>query len=176
MALIDLIRDIKRVADLEGHFVTRSGKPTTYYIDKYLFQTNPKILDPLADALAGLFPSPDTYDRIGAPELGAVPIGALLSVKLNKPFVIVKKQAKDYGTSRQIEGPYFPGERIVVVEDILTTGGAVLNACNALVSASLNVVEIIGIINREEGAFENLAAAGFPHVKALMTRTDLQSC
>ena len=171
-----LLKGIKAAAYLEGDFVTRAGKPTTYYIDKYRFETDPVLLDAVTDALVALFPSSDSYDRIAGPELGAVPLAAVLSVKLKKPFVIVRKEPKGYGTSNQIEGPFDSGDRVVMVEDILTTGGAVLKASLAAVAAGLTVVQIIGVINREEGAVENLAAAGFSSVTSLFTRRDLQSC
>jgi orotate phosphoribosyltransferase len=171
-----LLKALKQAAFLEGNFITRSGKPTTYYIDKYLFETKPEILDPLCEALASLFPSPETYDRIAAPELGAVSLAALLSVKLKKPFVIVRKSDKGYGTKRLIEGEFKAGDRVAVIEDILTTGGAVMQACDVLKSENIHVTCIIGVINREEGAFENLFAAGYTTVKALFTTTDLKTC
>lgn len=170
-----LCKQIKAAAFLEGEFTTRAGKKTSYYIDKYLFETKPEILDPLADALATLFPASDTYDRIGAPELGAVPIAALLSVKLKKPFIIVRKNPKEYGTTNLLEGEARKGERVVVVEDILTTGGAVLKACKGLEDNGLIITQIIGIINREEGAFENIKNAGHT-VIALFTSSDLKAC
>ncbi len=171
-----LLRSLKKAAYLEGDFVTRSGNPTTYYIDKYLFETKPEILNVLCDELALLFPSPDAYDRIAAPELGAVSLAALLSVKLNKPFVIVRKADKGYGTKRLIEGEIHANERVAVIEDILTTGGAVMQACDVLKAAQVTIVRIVGVINRQEGAFENLYAAGFSDVKALFTTSDLKSC
>jgi orotate phosphoribosyltransferase len=171
-----LLKSLKQAAFLEGNFVTRSGKPTTYYIDKYLFETKPEILDPLCDALAALFPPSDTYDLIAAPELGAVSLAALLSVKLKKPFVIVRKSDKGYGTKRLIEGEFKAGDRVAVIEDILTTGGAVMQACDVLKSENIRITRIVGVINREEGAFENLASAGYDDVKALFTTTDLKTC
>lgn len=169
-----LIAAIKDAAYLEGEFITRSGKPTTYYIDKYLFETRPEILKPLADELAGLFPDADTYDRIAAPELGAVPIAAVVSIVLNKPFVIVKKASKGYGTSKLIEGAYNKGDRVVMLEDVMTTGGAVLRACDIAKDAGLDVQSIVGIINREEGAIETIEAAGYS-VSALITASQLRA-
>lgn len=169
-----LLREIKRVAYLEGEFITRSGNKTNYYIDKYLFETSPFILDALAQQLSNILPSSDTYDRIAAPELGAVPIAAVLSVLVKKPFVIVKKQTKDYGTQKLIEGAISTGDRLVIIEDILTTGGAALRALQILRDSGYTVSHIVGVINREEGAFENIRAAGvIPN--ALFSRSDLQS-
>ncbi len=174
MDRIELLSEIKRVAYLEGEFTTRSGSKTTYYIDKYLFETNPIILSPLAQHLAELFPPSDTYDRIAAPELGAVPIAAVVSVLLNKPFVIVKKETKTYGTQKLIEGAVSPGDRMVILEDILTTGGAALRALQILNGLGYVVSHVIGTINREEGAFDNIRAAGV-EPRALFSKTDLQA-
>lgn len=170
-----VLTHLKAAAFLEGDFTTRAGKKTSYYIDKYLFETLPEILDPLTTHLAALFPPPDTYDRIAAPELGAVSLAAVLSVKLKKPFVIVKKKTKDYGTKKLIEGAHHAGERYVVIEDILTTGGAVLNACDVLTNAGMTIVHIIGVLNREEGADEAITQKGFT-VQSLYSKTELLTC
>ena len=170
----ELVAKIKEAAYLEGTFVTRSGKTTSYYIDKYQFETRPDILEPLGQELAKLFPDPDSYDRIAAPELGAVPIASVVSIVVKKPFVIIKKATKEYGTSKLIEGFYKAGESVVMLEDIMTTGGAVLRACEIAEQAGLNVNGIIGIVNREEGAIENIQSAGY-NVKALMTSSELKA-
>ena len=175
MASQELLKSIKDAAFLTGNFTTRAGKQTDFYIDKYLFETRPDILDPLAKELAALFPDPSTYDRIGAPELGAVPIAAVVSVVLKKPFIIIKKKSKEYGTQKRIEGGFKKGERIVILEDILTTGGAALTACEAAEEAGLVIKEIIGIIHREEGATENIEAKGYP-LKSLINVSSLKAC
>ena len=169
-----LVKAIKTAAYLEGTFTTRSGKETDYYIDKYLFETKPEILKPLAENLAKLFPNDNTYDRIAAPELGAVPIASIVSIILNKPFIIIKKTNKGYGTSKLIEGAYKKGERVIMLEDVMTTGGAVLRACKIAQEAGLNIPLIIGIINREEGAIENITKEGYT-VKALITTSDIKA-
>lgn len=170
-----LIKAIKSCAYLEGDFVTRAGNPTHYYIDKYLFSTNPDTLAPLVDAIVSLLPSPSDYDRLAAPELGAVPIAAVLSVAVKKPFVIVKKESKGYGTQKVVEGTHHPGERMVVIEDIITTGGAALRACEVLSTLGMSVVQVIGVIDREEGGLANLSDHGF-RTKALISRTELMAC
>jgi orotate phosphoribosyltransferase len=170
-----LLKKIKDAAYLEGDFTTRAGKKTSYYIDKYLFETRPEILDPLTSELLKLLPDANTYDRIAAPELGAVSIAAALSIKANKPFVIVKKQTKDYGTKKMIEGKYISGEKVIVIEDILTTAGAALKACDVLESEKLSIIKIIGVIDRQEGASENIKNRGF-EMDALFTSTELKAC
>lgn len=174
-ARLELLKQIKAVAYLEGDFTTRAGKKTTYYIDKYQFETRPELLGPLGDAIAALLPAANTYDRLAAPELGAVSLATVVSLKAGKPFVIVKKQSKDYGTQKLIEGSFKKGEKMVLIEDILTTGGAVLRAADILIAEGIQIVDIIGVINREEGAMENIRQKGLT-AKAVFTTTDLKTC
>ncbi len=170
-----IAKKIKDIAYLEGEFTTRAGKKTNYYIDKYKFETDPETLNAVTDALCALFPAPETYDRIAAPELGAVPLASVLSIKLKKPFFIVRKENKGYGTKNLIEGPYKQGERIVLVEDVLTTAGAAIQAGNVVESEGMTIVKLIGVINREEGAAENIQAKGWSW-EALVTTRDLKAC
>src|ERR671935_2293976 len=107
--LDSLARDLVDAAYLKGDFVLRSGKRSNYYFDKYLFETRPAILRRLGRELGRLVPS--GADRIAAPELGAVLLGGAVSMELDKPLVIVRKDAKDYGTSKAIEGRLEPGEQ-----------------------------------------------------------------
>lgn len=169
---LELLKLISDSAFLKGDFITRAGKKTNYYIDKYLFETKPSILDPLADEIVKQLPPSSEYDRIAAPELGAVSIATAVSLKAQKPFIIVKKEVKDYGTKKLIEGTYQKQERVVVLEDILTTGGAVLRACDILVKEGLQILKIIAVFNREEGADEAIRAKGFSY-QALFSRSDL---
>lgn len=174
-AQLDLLKNIKKAAYLKGDFITRSGSKTDYYIDKYLFETKGDILDDLTDELLHLFPDPSSYDRIAAPELGAVPLAAVLSVKLKKPYIIIKKSSKEYGTQKLIEGAYEKGDRMILIEDILTTGGTALRALKLLKEYELSVIRTIGVIDREEGALQNFAEVGCD-VHVLFNKTDLQSC
>ena len=169
-----LLKEIKRTAYLNGEFTTRAGKKTNYYIDKYLFQTIPNILDPLTDELCKLLPDSDQYDRIAAPELGAVALASVLSIKAKKPFLIVRKQGKGYGTDNLIEGKFAKDERIVLVEDVLTTGGAAIKAADILEDNKMKIIEIIGVINREEGAIENINNKGWK-ANSLITATQLHN-
>ena len=95
-----------------------------------------------------------------------------VSLETGLPFVILRKQSKEYGTSRSFEGELYKRERVVVIEDVLTTGGEAIRAANTVTQAGAEVLLIIAVIDREQGAQENLAAAGFKS-KALFTRTEL---
>ncbi len=162
---------IKSLSYLEGDFTTRAGKKTSYYIDKYLFETQPDVLSALAAHFTPLMPASMTL--IAAPELGAVSIAAVLSTAVSKPFVIVRKETKAYGTQRLLEGAHSPSDSVVIVEDVLTTGGAALRSAEILRQAGMTVTHIVGVINREEGAFDNIRAAGIVPL-ALFTAAELR--
>jgi orotate phosphoribosyltransferase len=170
-ALAALARKVAELAVLKGSFVLRSGQTSRFYLDKYRLATQPQVLKLLADNLCGLVPP--AADVLAGPELGAVPLVAAMALQLNKPFVIVRKETKDYGTARRIEGIFKPGQKIVLVEDVLTTGGAVLSAAAACQKEGLTVLGIVGVLNRNKGVKENIAKAGFQFLGALFTEADL---
>ena len=165
-----LARDLVSVAYLEGDFLLRSGKRSRYYFDKYLFETVPSILRRLGEELATLVPG--GTQRLAAPELGAVLLGGAVSMVTDIPLVLVRKGEKGYGTSKLLEGRLEPGERVAVIEDVLTTGGEAINAVGKLRDAGAEVLGLIAVLDREEGAAENLAAAGIPF-RPLYRRSDL---
>jgi orotate phosphoribosyltransferase len=150
-------------AYLEGDFVLRSGRRSRYYLDKYRFETEPSLLAGLGREIAQLQREhAPSADLLAGPELGAVPLAAATSMEAGLPFVIVRKAAKDYGTANRLEGVYEPGQRVCVVEDVVTSGGALLDAVTALREAGLDVCAAICVVDREEGGAEAIAAAGVP--------------
>jgi orotate phosphoribosyltransferase len=164
-------RDLVATAVLRGNFVLRSGATSSYYIDKYLFTTQPDLLRRLALALAPLVPS--EVQRLAGPVLGAVPLVTALALEMNLPTLIVRTdKPKEYGTSKQIEGALQAGERAVLVEDVVTTGGAAIDAIGVLRAAGVNVVKALCVVDREQGGAEAFASQGVPF-QALFTRTDL---
>jgi orotate phosphoribosyltransferase len=165
-------RDLVKHAYLVGDFVLSSGRRSRYYFDKYLFETKPQILRPLAQLIAEQIPA--GVQRIAGPELGAVALAAAASMETGIPFVIVKKASKDYATRKLVEGEFYPGEKVVVVEDIMTTGAQAIASADRLRSLGLEVLFILGIVDREEGAQEKVQAAGF-ELKSLYTRTELEA-
>ncbi|NUR74764.1 MAG: orotate phosphoribosyltransferase [Thermoleophilia bacterium] len=149
---------LRESAYLEGDFVLRSGRRSRYYLDKYRFETRPDVLAPLGEALADAVREhePDA-DRIAGPELGAVVLAAAASLESGLPFLIVRKAAKDYGTAARIEGVYEEGECVCLVEDVVTSGGAAIDAVQALREAGLRVSNAICVVDREEGGVDELA-------------------
>jgi orotate phosphoribosyltransferase len=156
----DLAEAIRDAALLEGDFLLRSGKRSRYYLDKYRFGTRPDLLRELGTAIAAAVREhePDAV-RLAAPELGAVPLAAAASLESGLPFVIVRKEAKGYGTSNRIEGVFEPGECVCVVEDVVTSGGAAIEAVEALREAGMRVSIAICVVDREEGGADALARA-----------------
>ena len=169
METSELARRMKQVAYLEGDFVLRSGQRSKFYFDKYLFESQPDILAELGRRLAQ---HAGDAELIAGPELGAVSLAASTSMACGKPFVIVRKKTKDYGTSKLIEGPAVAGKRVLLVEDIGTTAGAALEAAATLAEAGATVTRIVFALDRLQGARENVEKAGF-HFEALLTKTDL---
>jgi len=156
-----LVAAIRDAAFLEGDFVLRSGRRSSYYLDKYLFETRPELLGPLGQALAAAVREREPEAaRIAAPELGAVPLAAASSLAGGLPFVIVRKDAKDYGTSNRIEGVFEEGETVCLVEDVVTSGGAALAAVEALRDEGLRVSVAVCVVDREEGGVDELARHG----------------
>ena len=154
----ELARALRDAAYLEGDFVLRSGRRSKYYLDKYLFETRPDILGPLGEALAAAIREHEPEaDRIAGPELGAVALATAASLQSGLPFVIVRKGAKDYGTAKRLEGAYSDGESVCLVEDVVTTGGAALEAVQALRDAGLRVSNAICVVDREEGGADAFA-------------------
>lgn len=166
----ELMARIKEAAYLEGDFVLRSGKRSRYYLDKYRFETQPDILKHVGAALAE-FVTPDTT-RIAGAELGGVALATAASMHSGLPFVIVRNKKKDYGTGKLFEGVLEAGDRVLLVEDIATTGGQVLEAAGDMTRHGATVERIVAVIDREEGARDNIERAGF-RFDSLFTTTDL---
>jgi orotate phosphoribosyltransferase len=165
-----LANRIAEVSLLRGEFILRSGRKSNYYLDKYRFETQPDVLLELGKLLAQKVT--EKVDRIAGAELGAVPLAAATAMACGKPFVIVRNQKKDYGTSKLVEGVLNAGETVLIVEDVLTTGGQVLEAAKSLKDAGAKIDRIVAVIDRMEGARQNIESAGYVF-EALFTTADL---
>ena len=138
-----------------GEFELSHGGTSDYYVDKYLFETDPDSLRLVADAFADRLAEVDA--KLAGVALGAVPLVAVTAAELGRPYVIARKSAKEYGTGNRIEGRLADGERVVVLEDIATTGRSALDAVEALREAGAVVDRVIVVVDREEGAAALLA-------------------
>ena len=157
----DLTKMLVERAYLEGDFVLRSGRHSKYYLDKYRFETVPELLEALGELIAAAVKEhePDAV-RIAAPELGAVALAAAASLASRLPFLIVRKEAKGYGTSNKLEGISESGELVCLVEDVVTSGGAALQAVEAVREAGLVCRTAVCVVDREEGGSDELARHG----------------
>jgi orotate phosphoribosyltransferase len=149
---------LREHAYLEGDFVLRSGRRSRYYLDKYRFETRPDLLRALGERLAAAVQEHEPEaELIAGPELGAVALAAAASLESGLPFLIVRKEAKDYGTSNRLEGAYRAGQRVCLVEDVVTSGGAACEAVRALREAGLACSTAVCVVDREEGGSDGLA-------------------
>lgn len=165
-----LADDIDRVCRLRGSFALRSGQIAAEYFDKYLFESDPGLLRRVAEAMEPLVP-PDT-DLLGGLELGGIPIATMLSSITGLPTLFVRKKAKEYGTRRLAEGADVTGRRVTIVEDVVTTGGAVRDATHALRGAGAVVETVVCAIDRSPTPGIALGDVGLTTLP-LLTRADL---
>lgn len=172
----DLARAIADAALLRGTFTLRSGRTSSYYLDKYRFSTRPEVLGPLshlfAERIARIAADRGRVDRLAGAELGGIPLVAATCLVSGHPTLFVRNAKKDYGTAKQLEGVVNPGDKVVFLEDVATTGGQALEAVGVLRAAGAEVVAIICTIDRLEGARENIEKAGI-RFEALFTKRDL---
>ncbi len=166
----ELIKRIKETAYLEGDFVLRSGKRSKYYLDKYLFETCPDILRALGEEFAKHIT--DDVTLIGGAELGGVALAAATAMATGKKWIILRNSKKGYGTGKMVEGVLKPSDVVLLVEDIATTGGQVIEAAKVITDAGATVKEIVCVIDRKQGAEENITKAGYKF-DSIMTKTDL---
>jgi orotate phosphoribosyltransferase len=155
MDMSKLARRIRAATLLSGEFTLRSGKVSSFYWDKYRFESDPVLLLAIVDEMEKLLPT--QYDKLAGMELGGVPLATGLSLKIDKPCLFVRKKAKEYGTCNLIEGGFQSGEAIVVIEDIITTAGQVCQSVPQMREQGLLVNDVICVIDRQQGGAENLA-------------------
>ena len=168
---LDQIRQaLLDAALLRGDFVLSSGARSDYYLDKYRFETRPALLRALGERLGDLVPA--GVDRLAGTELGAVALAAAVSLQTDLPFIIVRKVEKGYSTANLIEGELLPGETVLVLEDVITTGAQSIKAADRVVAAGGVVVGILAVVDRQEGGEAKIAAAGY-QLTSLFTRADL---
>jgi orotate phosphoribosyltransferase len=157
----ELLEAIRRHAYLEGDFVLRSGRRSRYYLDKYRFETRPELLSAIADRIAASVAEAEPEaDRLAGPELGAVALAAATSLRSGLPFLIVRSEAKGYGTANRLEGQFEEGQRVCLIEDVVTSGGAAVEAVRALRDAGLVCGNAVCVVDREEGGIDALARVG----------------
>lgn len=173
MTVDALGRLLVEYALLEGDFVLRSGRRSSWYLDKYRFETSPDLLAQLGQRLAEAAREVEPGAvRLAGPALGAVALAASASMASGVPFIIVRGETKEYGTANRIEGPFERGDLVCLVEDVVTSGGALAASVSALRDAGLIVRNALCVVDREEGGSDALARLGV-RLRALYRASDL---
>ncbi|HEX4470792.1 MAG TPA: orotate phosphoribosyltransferase [Nocardioides sp.] len=167
-----LARDIDARCRLTGEFTLRSGQVAGEYFDKYLFETDPDLLARVAAAMVPILP--DDTDLLGGLEMGGIPLVTVLSAQSRLPALFVRKQAKTYGTCKLAEGPEVSGRRVTLIEDVITTGGAVRDATLALRAAGARVETVVCAIDRSPGPDNPLTDVGL-EIRAVLTKAELDA-
>ena len=172
MTKLELAKSIYDVAHLTGEFTLRSGITATEYFDKYQFETRPDLLREIAIHLQSKIPS-DT-DMLAGLELGGVPIATMLSQLTGLPTCLVRKEAKTYGTCKLAEGAEIAGKKLLIVEDVVTSGGQIVLSTQDLRNLEATITDAVCVIDRESGGAENLSKENIT-LNPLYTMTDLKN-
>jgi orotate phosphoribosyltransferase len=167
-----LAADIDATCRLHGEFTLRSGQVSDTYFDKYLFEANPALLDRVAARMVELLP--EGTELLGGLELGGIPIVTMVSAKTGIPAIFIRKKAKEYGTAKLAEGPSFDGKRVTLIEDVITSGGAVRDAVNALRPLGAVVDTVVCAIDRSPEPGESLRDVEL-EIRSVLTRADLDA-
>lgn len=164
----ELARCIYSLCKLSGAFTLRSGKRSSFYFDKYRFESNPNLLDNIAFHMAKMIPK--NIDLLGGLELGGVPLATALSLKTKIPCVFIRKQAKTYGTCSLVEGCEIANKKIALIEDIITTGGQVCESAGQVREQGAIVQYVLCVIDRS--ANSKLLQKNQLQLKSLFTFKD----
>ena len=166
-----LAERILEVAHLTGEFELRSGAISNEYFDKYQFESDPEILQNIGMQMAEMID--DDFDYLGALEMGGIPVATASSFAMKKPVIFVRKKAKEYGTQKFAEGPEIKGKKILIIEDVVTSGGQIILSTKDLREAGATIEKAICVINREAGGKETLDENGIK-LESLFTMSQLK--
>ena len=167
----DLAKKIYDISNIKGEFLLRSGVTSNEYFDKYLFEANPKILKGIAEHLKELLPS--NFDQLAGLEMGGIPIATALSLSTNSQVLFVRKKPKAYGTCKLAEGGEIDGKELVIIEDVVTSGGAIIDAVKELRNRGAIVKHVVCVIDREGSGRQNIEKHGLKF-NPLFTKSELE--
>ncbi|QLH53995.1 MAG: Orotate phosphoribosyltransferase [Candidatus Kapaibacterium sp.] len=168
----ELGKEIYKVSLLRGEFRLRSGILSNEYFDKYQFESDPKLLREIAKGMINFLPN--DFDLIAGLETGGIPLATAIALEINKPIVFVRKKAKEYGTMKLAEGPNVQGMKVVVIEDVVTSGGQIIKSIEDLRNLGAICNLALCVIDREQGGKENLAKIGI-ELRSLFTISEIKS-
>lgn len=167
----DLAKEIFKASYLTGTFILRSGTVSNEYFDKYQFESQPDLLNEIANQMIDIIPT--DFDILAGLETGGIPIATILSQKLGKSQVFVRKKAKEYGTKKLAEGVNIHNKKVLVVEDVVTSGGQIIKSVEDLRKEGALIEYAVCVIDREAGGKENLSNAGVK-LFSLFTMSELK--
>lgn len=164
------LEDLKACGALQfGTFTLASGRTSSFYIDIKKAITRPDLLRTIGEAMA---PYAAKADKVAGVELGAVPIAAAVSLASGKPYLMVRKATKEHGTKKEFEGELSKGDRVLFVEDVITTGGTLRGAIERMRAQGAAIDDVVAVVDREEGGKIALAEITV-RLHALVTAKDL---
>jgi orotate phosphoribosyltransferase len=155
----DLAKHIYDIAYIQGEFKLRSGQISNVYFDKYQFETRPNLLNYITEHICRSI-LPNDFDLLAGLEMGGIPIATALGLKTGKSMVFVRKKAKEYGTAKFIEGPNVHNQTLLIIEDVVTSGGQIISSVNDLRKEGAIIEKAICVIDREQGGSEKLKENG----------------
>ena len=167
-----LAQEIYDTAHLTGTFTLRSGQVSSEYFDKYLFEAKPALLAKIADAMMPNIPA--GTEVLAGLEMGGIPVATALSLQTGLAAAFVRKQAKDYGTCKQAEGADVSGKQVCVIEDVVTTGGAIIDGVRELRRQGAIVDTVLCVIQRGQNAGDILAEHDLKLVPAFKMTSDMK--
>jgi orotate phosphoribosyltransferase len=167
----ELKRRVRERCLLFGEFRLRSGKISDRYFDKYRFESDPVLLREVAARMARRLPA--GTQKLAGLEMGGIPLATAISLETGLPAIFVRKKAKEYGTCNLAEGGFEAGEKIAVIEDVITTAGQVVESSNALRALGLEILGVVCVVDRQQGGTERLAEANYP-LASVYTLTDIE--
>lgn len=166
-----LARAIFNASHLRGSFMLRSGQISNEYFDKYMFESNPSLLNAITEQLASMIPR--GTEVLAGLEMGGIPVATALSLRTGLPMVFVRKTAKEYGTCKVVEGVAIEGKNVCIIEDVVTTGGQIILSAGDLRKAGAVLQHVLCVIERDRAGRGRLAGEGLELI-SLFTIEDLK--
>lgn len=167
----ELARQIYTLSNIKGEFLLRSGVISNEYFDKYLFEAQPEVLKAIAEYMAKFVP--ENTQALAGLEMGGIPLVTMLSQITGIPALFIRKKAKEYGTRKLAEGGEVQGHRILIIEDVVTSGGQIIKSAADLRALGAKITDVLCVIDREAGGWDNLKEDGLT-LHPLFTMSDLK--
>lgn len=168
----ELALQLKNISRLQGHFTLRSGVVSDTYFDKYLFESDPVLLHAICTEMAKLIP--EDAEILAGLEMGGIPVVTVLSQITGLPCAFLRKKPKEYGTCKYAEGPDLRNKKVVLIEDVVSSGGAILDELRLLSSDDIAPIAIVCVIDRQTGGYENLSRVGY-RLESVLKMEDIEN-